>query len=240
MRECFLVIKASAADMGNRPLTGSFITPDLSVGADGRPKVTIWNLGTREVQGIQTEFAAVPAGLPVTAENRRMIGYGNLANISALSSVVVTCPNPWHKTSFADVLLATVHHPELDPVKAPYDALHDRRVGQMNYAWSGQYEGKWGHCGEKMAIQIRPASQGIYRLKIFQEISGRMPSHPQIDWTMAPHKAVFRWQQHYPAKREDWLLSMPDNNRINITCVVHNLDGSEKADQSLSGLASRV
>lgn len=240
MRECFLVIKSGPTDQGSRPMTGPFTTPDLSVGADGRPKVTIWNMGTREVQGVQTEFASVQAGLAVTAENRRIIGYGNLANIGARSSVEVTCPAPWHKLSFADVLLVTVHHPELDPVKAAYDCLQDRRVGQMNYAWAGVYEGKWAGNGERMMIQIRPAQQGIYRLKVFQEINGRIPSNAQIDWTMAPHKAVFRWQQHYATKREDWLLSMADNNKMNVTCVVHHLDGSEKADQSLSGSVMRV
>jgi hypothetical protein len=131
--ESFLVIKAGPDDQGSRPLTTPFASGAIEVGADGRPRVAVWNLGTREVEGVTTEFYSVPAGLPVLPENAQLIGMANMAIIPAGQSIMVTCNQVWRRMSHADVLLVMAFHPELDPVKASCDAMRDRHVGQMNY-----------------------------------------------------------------------------------------------------------
>jgi hypothetical protein len=240
MHETFLVIRATPADMGSRPLAGPFATPDLTVGPDGRPRAVIWNLGTRAVEGVQTEFIAVPAGLPVRPENGKLIGMGNPANIPANSSVAVTCMALWPRMSSADVLLVTAYHPDLDPVKAALDPMADRHVGQMNYAWAGTFEGRCGgNAGFKVRVEIRPANKGLYRVKLFQSIDGRMPSHPQVDRIMAPNGVSFRWLEVANNRRDDWEMVMVDNTRVSIRCRTRMLDGSAK-DAEVSGAMERA
>jgi hypothetical protein len=239
MHECFLVIRTSPADMGARPLTGSFISPDITVGADGRPRAVVWNLGHREVEGVVTEFAYVPAGLPVRAEHARPIGRGGIAFIPAGSSVTVTCQEPWQRTSSADVLLVTAFHPELDPVKVSCDPLADRHVGQMSYAWAGDYEGRFGPAGTKVVVQIRPASRGIYRVRLFQAEDGRLPSHPQVDRLMAPSGATFRWLEVVGSQRELWELTMRDNRRVTIAHRAPYRDPGGQPEAVQTGLIER-
>lgn len=241
MHESFVVIKVAPNDLGSRPLNGSFASPELNVGPDGRPRAVVWNLGTREVRGVITEFAAIPAGKPVTPENKIVIGFGNPANIMANSSVQVTCNGVWLRSSPADVLLVTACHPETDPVKAPCDPLSDRHVGQMNYAWAGGFEGILnGVDGGKIGIQIRPANQGLYRVKVFVADQGRMPTHPQADRTMKPNGATFRWQDTYSFKKEDWLLTMLDNQRMSVKYKVRYTDNSGRPEQEWTGLVNRA
>jgi len=240
MHETFLVIKASPADMGSRPLVGPFASPDLTVGPDGRPKAVVWNLGTREVRGVTTEFAYIPAGMPISPENKRVIGMGNPANILANSSVFVGCNGIWPRTSPADVLVVTAYHPELDPIKSPCDPIHDRHVGQMNYAWSGVFEGSCpGPSGGKVSIHIRAANQGLYKVRVFQAISGRLPSNPQVERTMAPTGDSFRWQQSFSFKKEIWEFTVLDNKRILVGCKAKYTDQSGRADFSLGGTLTR-
>lgn len=241
MHETFLVIRATPADMGSRPLTGPFATPDISVGPDGRPRVVVWNLGTRPVEGVVTEFSAVPAGMPVRPENCRPVGMGNVANIPANSSVTVTCQAMWARTSPADVLLVTTYHPDLDPVKAACDPLSDRHVGQMNYAWAGTWEGKCGGAaGFKVRVEIRPANKGLFRVRLFQSIEGRMPGNPQVDRIMAPNGVQFRWLEITSTKRDDWEMIMQDNGRMSMRLRSRLLDGANKPDTEMTGGIERV
>jgi hypothetical protein len=240
MHETFLVIRATPADMGSRPLAGPFATPDVTVGADGRPRAAVWNLGTRSVEGVVTEFIAVPAGMPVRPENGRLIGLGNPANIPANSSVTVTCTTLWPRTSHADVLLVSASHPDLDQAKGVLDPQADRHVGQMNYAWAGMFEGRCGGAsGFKVRLEIRPANKGLYRVKLFQSIDGRMPSHPQVDRIMAPNGASFRWLEVANNRKDDWEMVMQDNMRMSIRCKTKMLDGSAK-DVEVTGGIERV
>ena len=240
MHETFLVVKTSQADMGSRPVGGGFVSPDLTVGPDGKPWAEVWNLGTREVSGVVTEFAAIAAGMPVTAEHKKLIGYGNVANIGAMSSVTVTCNNIWPHTSPADVLMVTVCHPEMDPVKTQCDPLADRHVGQMNYAWAGTFEGMTaGPSATKVSIQIRPANQGLFRVKAFVAVVGRLPTNPQVDRTMAPTHQVFRWLQAYSYKKEFWELTMLDNTRVAIHCKPTITDNSGRMEPELAGIITR-
>jgi hypothetical protein len=240
MHETYLVIKAAPSDLGSRPLSGPFATPDLTVGPDGRPRAVVWNLGTREVTGVVTEFACVSAGLAVRPENIRVIGQGNHAIIPANSSVTVTCTSVWQRSSSADILLATAYHPAQDQVKAAYDPLADRHTGQMNYAWAGSYEGRFGgQGGLKVAVQIRPANNRLFRVKVFVEINGRLPSNPQVDRVMAPNGATFRWQEHYSYKKEDWDMLMHDNMRMTVRCRSRYLDDSGRTEPDLAGMVER-
>lgn len=241
MHETFLVVKAAQADMGSRPLTGAFATPDISVGPDGRPRAVIWNLGNRPVEGVVTEFASVPAGAPIKPENCKLIGMGNLANIPANSSVTVTCQAIWPRMSTADVLIVTTYHPDLDPAKVACDPMADRHVGQMNYAWAGTWEGKCGGAaGCKVRVEIRPANKGLFRVRLFQSIDGRMPGNPQVDRIMAPNGVQFRWLEITSAKRDDWEMIMLDNNRMSLRLKSRLTDGNGKGDQELTGGVERV
>lgn len=239
--ESFLVIRTAPNDMGVRPLSGPFVSPDVTVGSDARPRVVVWNLGTRDVAHVVTEFAAVPAGQAVTPENAKLIGMGNLANIPANSCVTVTCTSIWLRTNPADVLLVTACHPEQDPVKAACDPLNDRHVGQMNYPWAGGYEGKCdGPMAARAGVQIRPANRGLYRVRVFTAAQGtRMPSNPQIDRTMAPLGASFRWQEVYPGRKELWELRMLDNNRMSLTARLRPPEGPGLGTEELRGIIVR-
>lgn len=241
MHETYLVIKAAPTDMGSRPLSGPFATPEVTVGPDGRPRAVVWNLGTREVQGVTTEFAYVPAGLPIRPENVRVIGQGNPANIGANSSVAVPCTAPWRRTSMADVLLVSAFH-DSDPIKAAYDPLIDRHVGQMNYNWAGVYEGKvaGGQTGFKIKVDIKPANKGLYRVRMFQAVDGRMSSLAQIDRIMAPNGATFRWLEIMGAKRDDWEMIIVDNQKMNIRCRIRYTDGSGRTEPDLIGSIERT
>jgi len=238
MHETFLVIRADAADMGSRPLNGPFASPEVAIGPDGRPRAVVWNLGTREVAGVVTEFMAVPAGVSIKPENCKLVGYGNPANIPANSSVTVTCTSIWPRMSTADVLLVTAHHPEMDPVKAPCDPLADRHVGQMNYAWSGTFEGKLG--GGKVRVEVRPANRGLYRVRLFAAVEGRLPSYPQVDRIMAPNGVSFRWLEIASNKRDDFEMIMQDNVRMSLRCRTRFTDGSSKAEQEMTGGIERI
>lgn len=240
MHESYLVVKTGPNDMGSRPLNGPFASPDLSLGADGRPRATIWNLGTREVRGVVTEFAFIPAGMPVRPENKNLIGLGNPANIPANNFVTVNCTVPWRRTSHADILVVTAYHPDLDPVKVECDPLADRHVGQMTYPWAGGFEGVCpGSNGGKVAIQMRPANQGLYNVRVYVAVSGRLPTNPQINRPMAPTGNLFRWQQSYSFKKEDWELTMVDNHRITVRCRTRFTDHSGRQDFEMTGTVTR-
>lgn len=242
MHEAFIVIKSAAGDMGSRPLNGPFASPDLTVGADGRPRAVVWNLGNREASGVVIEFATLAAGLAMRPEHVKPLGQC-LANIPSANSVTVTCPNIWQRGSQADVLLVTAYHPTLDPIKAAVDPKADRHHGQMNYPWAGHYEGRCsGADGLKLAVQIRPANGRLFRVKLFIETNGRLPSNPQIDRVMAPNGATFRWQEHYhhAYTKEDWYLVMLDNARMSVRCLGRVTDGSDRGDSDLSGAVERI
>jgi hypothetical protein len=233
MHETFLVIKANAADMGSRPLTGPFATSDIAVGPEGRPRAVVWNLGTRPVDGVLTDFHAVPAGQPVRAQNARLIGPGNVANIPANSCVTVTCTAVWPRTNWADVLLVTAYHPDQDPIKAACDPHADRHVGQMSYAWAGTYEGKLGGAvGAKVKVEIRPANRGLFRVRLFQAIEGRLPSNPQVDRIMAPNGAQFRWLEVTGTRKDDYELLVQDNQRMALRLRSKLLDGTNKLEEA--------
>ncbi len=241
MHECFLVIKAGPDDQGSRPLKGPFASPDVTVGPDGRPRAVVSNLGTRDVEGVVTEFAAIPARMPVRPEHRKIIGYGNPANIRAGGSVEVTCTSIWPRMSTADVLLVTAFHPDLDPVQQPYDPLRDRRVGQMNYAWAGRYQGRFdAQGGIKLAMEIRPANRGLFRVKLFMEVEGRMPSHPQVDRVMAPNGHTFRWLENPAGRKELYDLFIQDNDRMSIQLKTTFLDEPDRADEIIQGMLERA
>lgn len=240
MHETFLVIRTGPTDMGSRPLTGVQASPDISVGPDGRPRAVVWNLGTREVKGVVTEFAAIPAGMSLNSEHKKVVGYGNPANIPANSFVNVACNGVWHRLSHADVLLVTAHHPELDPVKGGCDPMADRHVGQFNLPWAGTFE---GHCpgsnGGRIQIQVRPANQGMYKVRVFMAVNGRLPTNPQIDRPMAPTGTAFRWQQSYSYKKEDWEIVMLDNTRIAVKSRTRFTDQSGRQNFEIAGSLAR-
>jgi hypothetical protein len=232
--ESFLVIKAGPEDVGSRPLTTPFASPDVQVGIDGRPRVTVWNLGTREVEGVTTEFYSVPAGLPVLAENAQLIGLGNVAIIPAGQAITITCNQVWRRMSHADVLLAMAFQPEMDPVKMACDAVRDRHVGQMNYPWPGTYEGRVGREQLRIRLEVRAANQGLFRVKLFEETNGRMPSFPKCDRIMKPNKHTFRWMEVESNRKELYDLVMLDNNRMSFTMGARPLEEPHAAFQQVT------
>lgn len=237
--ESFLVVKAGPNDMGSRPLATPFASPEIQVGADGRPRATIWNLGTREVGGVTTEFYSVPAGLPIIPENAQLIGVGNPAIIPAGQSITITCGQVWRRMSHADILLVMAYHAELDPVKAPCDALRDRHVGQMNYPWAGNFEGRYGAAGQKIRLELRPANQGLYRVKLFEEVNGRMASIPKCDRIMKPNQHTFRWMEVEGNRKDLYDLVMLDNSRLSFRLASRPLELPTESVQELDGLLER-
>lgn len=238
--ESFLVVKVAPEDVGTRPLTTPFASQDIQVGMDGRPKATVWNLGTREVQGVAVEFYSVPAGLPVTVENAQLIGLGNVAIIAAGQSINTVCNQMWRRVSHADVLLVVVYHPEIDPVKVPGDAIRDRHVGQMNYPWTGTFEGRYGPEELKIRLEVRPANQGLFRVKLFEEINGRMPSFPKCDRIMKPNRHTMRWLEVENNRKELYDLVMLDNNRLSIALGVRSMEEPQAPLQESTGLLERT
>ncbi|MFZ5827961.1 MAG: hypothetical protein ACOY94_26955 [Bacillota bacterium] len=238
--ESFLVIKAGTDDMGSRPLTTPFASPEIQMGSDGRPTARIWNLGTREVQGVTTEFYSVPAGLPVSAENAQLIGVGNMAIIPAGQGIMITCNQVWRRMSHADVLLVMAYHPELDPVKTPFDALRDRHVGQMNYPWAGKFEGRYGPDQLKIRLEVRPQNQGLCQVKLFEEVNGRMPTFPKCDRIMKPNGHTFRWMEVEANRKDLYDLVMLDNHRMSFRLSSRLLDQPEASVQESTGAVERI
>ncbi len=207
-RPAFLLLRSRPGDAGVRPLAAPFASPDITVGPDGRPRAVVCNLGSREVVAT-TEFYSVPAGLPVTAENARLVGTGNPAIIGPGQAVTVSCSEVWlHRQ--ADVLVVMTFHPELDPVSRPFDALADRHVGQMNYAWVGTYAGRLPDGDVR--VEIRPAPQGLFRLKLFQEGA----RFPRCDRVMKPQGHRFYWMEVEGSLRMLFDLTVVDNNRMTL------------------------
>lgn len=205
-RPVFLVLRSRPGDSGARPLAAPFASPDITVGPDGRPRAVVYNLGSREVLA-STEFYSVPAGLPVTAENARLVGTGNPAIIRPGEAVTVHCTEPWlHRQ--ADVLIVMTFHRELDPVSRPFDALADRHVGQMNYAWVGTYAGSLPDVDVR--VEIRPAPQGLFRLKLLQEGA----RYPRCDRIMKPQGHRFHWMEAEGDLRVFFNLTVLDNDRM--------------------------
>lgn len=238
--ESFLVIKVGTDDMGSRPVSTPFASPDIQMGMDGRPRATVWNLGTREVGGVTTEFYSVPAGLPVSAENAQLIGVGNLAIIPPGQSITITCNQVWRRLSHADVLLVMASHEEADPVTAPFDAMRDRHVGQMNYPWAGTFEGRYGADGLRIRLEVRPANQGLFRVKLFEEINGRMGSFPRCDRIMKPNRHTFRWMEVEANQKELYDLVLLDNNRMSFVRGVRPMDQPQAPVQQATGMIERV
>lgn len=238
--ESFLVIKAAPDDMGSRPLTTPCASPDIAVGADGHPRVTVWNLGTREVEGVITEFYSIPAGLPVLAENAQLIGLGNTAIIPSGQSVTIACNQVWRRMNHADVLVVMTFHPEVDPVKLPFDAVADRHVGQMNYPWAGIFEGRIGPDQVKVRLEVRPSNQGLFKVKLFEEINGRISSFPKCDRVMKPNKHTFRWLEVEGNSRQLYDLVMLDNNRLSYCLGVRPLDQPEAPMDQTVGQIQRI
>ncbi|MBP2017099.1 hypothetical protein J2Z79_000473 [Symbiobacterium terraclitae] len=205
-RPSFLLLRARPGDDGSRPLAAPFASPDITVGPDGRPQAVVWNLGFREVTAT-TEFYAVPAGLPVASETARLLGVGNPAIIGPGQSVRVRCNQAWVR-GHADVLLVAAFHPELDPVVRPFEPQADRHVGQMNYPWVGTFAGLLAE--RPVRVEIRPAPQGLYRLKLFEDGS-RLP---RCDRVMKPNGHRFHWLEVEGEARLLFDLAVVDNNRL--------------------------
>jgi hypothetical protein len=203
------LLKARPGDTGVRPLAAPFASPDITVGPDGRPRAVVWNLGFREVTAA-TEFYAVPAGLPVEAEHARLVGVGNPAIIGPGQAVSVRCTQVWLRGQ-ADVLLVMAFHPDLDPVRRPFDAPADRHVGQMNYPWVGTYEGSV--ADRRVRVEIRPAPQGLFRLKLFEDDA----RFPRCDRVMKPNGHRFRWLEVEVDARLLFDLTLVDNNRMTLS-----------------------
>jgi|GEM_PF-1849837 len=238
--ECYLVIKAAADDVGSRPLATPFASPDMVIGADGRARVTVWNLGTREVQGVTVEFHSVPAGLPVVPENVQLIGVGNPAIIPAGQSITVTCAQPWRRMSHADVLLATASHEEMDPVRHPFSAKRDRHVGQMNYPWTGNYEGRIGRDELRVRLEVRPANQGLFMVRLFEEVAGRMPSFPKCDRIMKPHHNTLRWMEVEQNHKVIYDLVLLDNDHFSFSSNAKPLEEPQAPAVQTTGSLERV
>lgn len=224
-RPVFLLLRSRPGDSGSRPLAAPFASPDITVGPDGRPRAVVFNLGLREVVAT-TEFYCVPAGLPVTAENAQLVGTGNPAIIRPGEAVMVSCTEPWLRRQ-ADVLVVMAFHPELDPVARPFDVLGDRHVGQMNYAWVGTYAGSLPD-GE-MRVEIRPAPQGLFRLKL--SVEGAW--YPRCDRVMKPHGHRFYWMEVQGDMRLFFDLTVVDNDRL-------TLGVGPRGSPPKSGLLTRV
>ncbi|MGE5675264.1 MAG: hypothetical protein ACM3XM_15550 [Mycobacterium leprae] len=240
MHDVFLVVRSSPADMGSRPLTGSFVTPDLTVGPDGHPRVLVWNLGTREASGVIAEFASVPAGSGVSADHVQFIGRSVPGIIPARSSVTLNCQSIWPRATTGDVLLVSVSQPEQDPVKTPWDAMNDRHVGQMNYAWGGQYAGAWQDpTGTRLFLEVRPANKGLFRVKVYVSVGGRLPSNPQPDRIMAPNGQQFRWLETTATRKELWELIALDNRRLTIRRQTRFLDEPGRTEEQVVGTLER-
>lgn len=237
--ESFLVIKAGPEDQGSRPLTTPFASPEIEVAADGRPRVTVWNLGTREVEGVTTEFYSIPAGLPVLPENAQFIGLANMAIIPAGQSITVACNQVWRRMSHADLLVVMAYHPEIDPVKVPFDTMRDRHVGQMNYPWTGSYEGRMGPDNLRIRLEVRAANQGLFRVKLFEEVNGRIPSFPKCDRIMKPNRHTFRWMEVEGARKDLYDLVMLENNRMSFSLGSRPLDQPAAPLQQLNGSLER-
>lgn len=233
---CFLLIKAQPGDQGVRPVPAPFATAAITEQEDGRPQVLVWNLGARTAEGVVTEFYTIPAGRPVDRGHAALIGLGKPAIIPAGQAVPVTCTEPWRRTSPADVLLVMAYHPTQDPLIRPFDAMADRHVGQMNYPWAGRYE---GHLGQeeprRVVIDLRPASQRLFRLRLFEEADGRMGTYPRCDRVMKPNGHAFRWLEAEGEGRVLFDLVLRDNDRLQLS--VQAREGGAGPE---SGLLTRV
>lgn len=238
--ESFLVVRSAPDDMGSRPLSAPFASPEIQVGIDGRPSARVWNLGTREVHGVNTEFYSVPAGLPLSVENVQLIGLGNVAIIPAGQGITITCNQVWRRMSHADVLLVMAFHPELDPVNVPCDALRDRHVGQMNYPWAGNFGGRYGPDQLRIRMEVRAANQGLFRVKLFEEVNGRMPTFPKCDRIMKPNGHTFRWMEVESNRKDLYDLVMLDNERMSFRLGSRPLDEPQASMQESTGMMERI
>jgi len=233
----FLVIKAWPGDQGVRPLAAPFAAATITCEGDGRPRVTVWNLGSREVEGVVTEFYTIRAGLPVQAEHAVLIGPGNPSIIAPRQAVSIACTELWRRTSPADLLLVMAYHPTHDPVTQPYDAMADRHVGQMNYPWAGRYEGQVGQEPRRVVIELKPASQGLFRLRLFEEAGGRLASFPRCDRVMKPNGHAFRWLEVEGDQRMLFDLALLDNNLLSLVVRPRHAGGAQELER---GLLTRV
>jgi hypothetical protein len=155
----WLLVRYAVGDDGARPLPGGTVfweSPDVWVvsslgvnqpvpGEANTVYARVTNLGLQDATGVFVKFWWADPSLAITEATANLIGIGS-ANITAGSSVVVTCPNPWIpviENSGHECLLAEAFLPASDPLISPMDPVDDRHVGQKNeqliYAQKGQH-----------------------------------------------------------------------------------------------------
>jgi hypothetical protein len=144
----WLVVRYAAGDVGTRPLPGGTVfweSPDVwvdsSLGQDqpvpgeaNTVRARVSNLGLEDANGVFVKFWWANPSLAITEATANLIGIGS-ANITAGSTAVVTCPNPWVpviENGGHECLLAEAYLPVLDALTSPMDPVDDRHVGQKN------------------------------------------------------------------------------------------------------------
>jgi hypothetical protein len=143
----WLVVRYAAGDDGTRPLPGGTVfweSPDVWVtsslgvnqpvpGEANTVFARVSNLGLQDATGVFVKFWWADPSLAITEASANLIGIGSV-NLTAGSSAVVTCPNPWvpvvenggHECLIAEAFSG------FDPLTAPMDPVDDRHVGQKN------------------------------------------------------------------------------------------------------------
>ena len=156
----WLVVRYAAGDNGSRPLPGGTVfweSPDVWVvstqgvnqpvpGEANTVYARVTNLGLQDVTGVIVNFWWANPSLAITEATANPIGIASInTTITAGSSALVTCPNPWVpviENNGHECLLAEAYIPVFDPLTAPMDPVDDRHVGQKNeqlvYAQKGQ------------------------------------------------------------------------------------------------------
>ena len=239
----FIVVPLDATDHGSRPLSTDtpFATSNVGVGPDGRPFVIGKNLGNMPLYGVIAEFFYFDSGQRVEDNSRQSLGFSAPMIMQPGQVVRIECPNTFTPT-LGQTVFSSVFDPILDPHTNRSNPISDRHAGQNTFPFCGTYEGlEWvASRSFKSRVQITPEAGGMFRIRVFSQVSGGLPTNPQVEILQQPQGKGFVFHKSYPFKEEEWQIWMRDNNTIAYRLAKHFTDASGRADQVINAALSRV
>jgi hypothetical protein len=178
----WLVIRYAPGDIGERPVPPEIAfweSPDVWVesshginqpvpGQGNEVFARVTNYGFRQANGVVVKFWWANPSVAITESTANLIGIG-FADIPALRSAIVKCPDPWVpivENGGHECLLAEAYLPATDPLTAPMDPVADRHVGQKNEQLVLVESGQMFHFGltalngsalaQRATVELRP------------------------------------------------------------------------------------